>query len=155
MQSLHLPPMVSSLATFKPLVIVLAAISHTVSRAACASLQCHVSKATGHCFTCDTKTVGVSSIVLTTYRWPCCLVVIMMLPLADLTHALCSLNSTLMLLSASLDTEIKLDLSSGVCNKFLKVIFLLVPLTIVQILAFPFPITLKIESLPAAKPMVG
>ena len=114
-----------------------------------------MSKVTGCRFTCDTKTVGVSRIVSTMYRRPCHLAVIMMSPLADLTRASCSSNSTLMLLSASLDTEIKLDLSSGVYNEFSKVIFLSVPLTTVLILAFPFPKTLKVESLLAAKPMVG
>ena len=75
--------------------------------------------------------------------------------LTDLTYALCWSNSTFTLFSASLDMEIRLEQSSGVCSTFSKVIFLFVPLIHVSILAFFFPVTLKIDSLVAARPIVG
>ena len=78
-----------------------------------------------------------------------------MVPLTDLTRALCWSNSTFTPFSASLDMEIRLERSSGMCSASSKVIFLFVPLMHVSILAFSFPVTLKMDSLAAARPMVG
>ena len=102
--------MVSSPVIFRPSTNVLTAISQIVSGAACPNLQCHVSKVASHCFVCDTDAVGVLDVVSIAYRWPHHLVVIMiMAPLIDLTHALCWSNSTFTPFSASLDTEIRLE----------------------------------------------
>ena len=155
MQSSHLPPMVSSPVIFRPSTNILTAISWIVSGAACPNLRCHVSKVTGHRFVCDTNAVGVLDMVSIAYRRPHRLAVMIMAPLTDLTRASCWSNSTFTPFSASLDTEIRLERSSGVCSASSKVIFLFVPLTHVSILAFPFPVTLKMDSLAAARPMVG
>ena len=75
--------------------------------------------------------------------------------LTDLTYALCWSNSIFTPFSASLDMEIRLEQSSGVCSASSKVIFLFVPLIYVSILAFFFSVTLKIDSLVVARPIVG
>ena len=113
MQSLYLPPMVSSSVIFRLSTNVLTAISWIVSSAACPNLRCHVSKVAGRHFVCNTNAIGV------------------------------------------LDMEIRLEWSSGVCSVSSKVIFLFVPLMHISILAFPFPVTLKMDSLVVARPMVS
>ena len=155
MQSSHLPPMVSSPVIFRLSTNVLTAISQIVSGAICPNLWCHVSKVASRHFVCDSNAVGVLDVVSIVYRWPHCLAVMIMTSLTDLTHASCWSNSTFTLFFTSLDTKIRLERSSEVYSTSLKVIFLFVPLTHISILAFSFPVTLKINSLVVARPMVG
>ena len=116
MQSSHLPPMVSSSVIFRPSTNILTAISWIVSGAACPNLQCHVSKVAGHHFVCDTNAVGVLDVVSIVYRQPHRLAIMITVPLTDLTCALCWSNSTFTPFAASLDTEIRLERSSGMCS---------------------------------------
>ena len=155
MQFLYLPSMVSSPVIFRPSTNVLTTISRIVSGAACSNLQYHVSKVAGRRFVCNTNAVGVLDVVLIAYRRPHRLAIMITAPLTNLTHASCWSNSIFTPFSASLDTEIRLEQSSGVCSASLKVIFLFVLLTHVSILAFPFLVTLKMDFLVAARPMVG
>ena len=147
--------MVSSPVIFRLLTNILTAISQIVSSAICPNLQCHMSKVASHCFVCNSNTVGVLDVVLIAYRRPHCLAIMITTLLTNLTRALCWSNFTFTPFSASLDTEIRLEQSSGVCSASSKVIFLFVPLTHVSVLAFSFPVTLKMDSLAVARPMVG
>ena len=140
---------------FRPSTNILVIILCIVSGVACLSLWCHMSKVTAHLLVSVTNAVGVSGLVSTAYRWPHRLAVMTTVPLAVLSCAPCSSNLTLILFSASFETEIKLERSSGVCSASSKVMTLLMPLMVVSILAFPFPATLKVDSLPVASPMVG
>ena len=102
-----------------------------------------------------TSALGIGGSVSTIYNLLVHFAFMTVLPSTSFTRAPLLSKVTEVPFSPSLETDIRFDLNSGVYSAFSNVMLSLVLFIMVWILAFPFPITLNVDSFPAANLVIG